>query len=368
MIKRFMCIVLASVLVFSTVGVLAEKPEATKVRVGITPYSMYVIWKIAQELNIDDEFAIDLNLIPFAGTAQGAQAAVGRGEVDITASCIAEHLTSTVGAPNLVNFNVVGFFKGFFYIGRATDLQPFEVLVAEHGLEVAKNKRLNEFKGKTFSCIPQRKALIVDTINQIGLTENDINFLYFADDQKAAAAFLAGEGDFYIGSLPQQKALLKEEGFINAGGTDILGPAGLWFDTMMTTKEYLDRNKATSLNIMAVFFSAVNEFYKDPHAVAPIAAKYLSETTGSQYTTDDWLDMQLNYDFFVTLEEARDGFYNPESPLYWRIPVDYYLELLTIDGTLVNPESAHFYYGQSQELFEELLSNADLVAKIEAHK
>jgi hypothetical protein len=35
------------------------------------------------------------------------------------------------------------------------------------------------------------------------LTLDDITILDFADDAKAAAAFLRGEGDFYYGSLPQ---------------------------------------------------------------------------------------------------------------------------------------------------------------------
>ena len=32
--------------------------------------------------------------------------------------------------------------------------------------------------------IPQRKALILDAIAQVGLTEADVKFMNFADDQK----------------------------------------------------------------------------------------------------------------------------------------------------------------------------------------
>lgn len=364
MTKRILALILALVLL---IGVSASA-ENIKVRVGTTPYPMYVIWKIADELGIDDEFGIDLELFPFTGTAQGAQACAGRGEVDITASCVAEHLTSIVGAPNLVNFSPLGFFKGFFYIGREKDMVPFDQLVAEKGLEAAKEERLNAFKGKAFCAIPQRKALILDTIAQVGLKESDITLLNFADDQKAAAAFLAGDGDFYIGSLPQQKALLKEEGFVNAGGSELLGPAGLWFDTMMTTEEFIKNNPDTCKKLLGVFYSAVYEFYKDPKAVAPIAAKYLTETSGSVYTEEDWLDMQCNYDFLVKLDEAKEGFFNPESGEYWRISVDYQLGLLASDGTLTGSESPEYYYGQSEQLFKDLLADQEFVAKIEAHK
>ena len=337
------------------------------VKIGLTPYSMYAIWAIAQELGIDKDYGINLELYSFTGTAGGAQACT-RGEIDVTSACIAEHLASSVGAENLVNFNVIGFFKGFFYVGRRADIQPYNELVAEMGAEEAKEMRINEFAGKTFCIIPQRKALILDTIAQVGLTEDDVKFMNFADDQKAAAAFLAGEGDFYIGSLPQQKALLREDRFVNAGGTEILGPAGLWYDTMMTTEEYLANNQEICLKLFAIYFSTVNAFDKNPGSVAPIAAKYLTKASGSEFSEADWLDMQTNYDDFQSLDQAAAGFYNPESEEYWRLSVQYQIDLLTSEGTLTNAKSADYYYGGSQDLFEALIANTELVEKINSYK
>jgi ABC-type nitrate/sulfonate/bicarbonate transport system substrate-binding protein len=341
--------------------------DLVTVKIGVTPYSMYAIWAIAQELGIDKDYGIKLELYSFTGTAGGAQACA-RGEIDVTSACVAEQLASSVGAENLVNFNVIGFFKGFFYVGRRADIQPYNELVAKVGAEEAKNMRINEFAGKTFCIIPQRKALILDTIAQVGLTEDDVKFMNFADDQKAAAAFLAGEGDFYIGSLPQQKALLREDSFVDAGGTEILGPAGLWYDTMMTTKEYLADNRETSLKLFAIYFSTVNAFDKDPNSVAPIAAEYLSKASGSEFSEADWLDMQTNYDDFQSLEQAAAGFYNTESKEYWRLSVQYQIDLLTSEGALTNAKSADYYYGGSQDLFETLIANTELVEKINSYK
>jgi len=341
--------------------------ELTKVNVGMTPYSMYAIWAIAKDLGIDKEYGLDIELFDFAGTAQGAQACV-RGDVDITASCVAEHLTSIVGAPNLVNFMPVGYFKGFFYVGRASDIEPWDDLVNEMGLDAAKEARRNEFKGKAFCIIPQRKSLILDTLAQVGLTEDDVTLVNFADDQKAATAFLAGEGDFYIGSLPQQRTLLKDEQFVNAGGSDILGPAGLWYDTMMTTDEYLNSNQDTALKLLAVFYSTVNEFDKNPDKVAEVAAAYLSKATGSDFAKDEWLEMQTKFDDFQSLEEAQAGFYNKTSDLYWGNSVQYQIDLQTADGTLPAGVSGEQYYGGSEKLFNALLANQQLVDQINSHK
>lgn len=344
--------------------------ELPVVRIGTTPYPMYAIWAIAEELGIDQDFGVDINLVTCTSTANGATLMVGSNDIDMSASCISEHLACVETANNIVNFNVIGDFTGFFFVAKEDNMESWGELLESYDGDVAaaKEARLNELKGKTFNCIPQRKAMIMDTIQQVGLTEDDITFAFFADDAKAANALLTGSGDIYIGSLPQQKALLKQDGFINIGGTEILGASGLWYDTMMTTEEYITDNFDTCLNTMAVYFATVNTFYKDPEAVAPIAAEYLTETSGSEYTIEDWLDMQTNYDIFQTLEAAQEAFYNPDSERYWKVSADAQLAQLVSDGALTNPSDTEYYYGQSQELFDALVADADLVAKINSYK
>lgn len=347
-----------------------ETQELTSVNVGMTPYSMYAIWAIAKDMGIDKEFGLDLNLVNCTSTANGATLLVGNGDVDISASCISEHLACVETADNIVNFSVIGDFTGFFYVGREDTFTSWEEILEEYDGDeaAAKEARLKEFSGKSICCIPQRKAMIIDTISQVGLTESDITLVYFADDAKAANALLTGEGDMYIGSLPQQKALMKEDGFVNVGGTEILGASGLWYDTMMTTKEYLDDNWDTSKKILACYFATVNEFYKDSEACAEIASKWLTENSGSEFTVEDWLDMQQNYDVYQTLEMAAEEFYNPESDRYWKVSAEAQMAQLVSDGTLTNPKEASYYYEQSQKLFDEVYADETLVDMIDAHK
>lgn len=357
--------VLMAAFLFAGSAFASDQP--VRVVLGLTPYSMYNVWVVAKERGIDKEFGLDFDIKDFAGTAQAAQASV-RGDVAISSSCIAEHLTSIVGAKNIVHFSTVGYFKGFFYVGRESEITEWDKLVAEKGVAAAVDFRRNEFKGKTFCIIPQRRALILDTIAQVGLTESDIKFLQFADDQKAATAFLAGQGNFYIGSLPQQRMLVREDGFVNAGGSDILGPAGLWYDTMTCTKEWIAGNRETALRLLGVLYATVNEFDKDPASFSKIAAKNLTRVTGSDYSEEEYLEFQTKYDDFLSLEEARDGFYNPDSPEYWRVSVDYQIQLQIADGVLQPGVSPDYYYGDGETLFLELLKRPDLLKKIDARK
>jgi len=363
---RFLFIgLLISLLSSFIIGPGVAEAKLTKVRVAMVPYSMMVWWSAAHELGIDKEFGLDFEIRKFTMTLPATQTMI-HGDVDITPSCISEHIAVIGKAPQVKNFSSLGFFKGFIFIGRKGECKPFNELVAEVGLKKAKETRLKEFKGKEFCVIPQRKALIADAIAQVELTLGDIKLLNFADDQKAATAFIRGAGDFYMGSLPQERKLLKMPGFVNAGGSEILGPAGLWYDTMVSTEKYMKENKETCLRIIAAMYRAIRLFDEQPKKVAKICSKVLSEMTGGKFSVEEYITMQTVYDDFQSIENCLAGFYNPYSPLYWKYPVDYYIKMAVEQRDLDKIVPAEDYYGQAEKLFWELLKRKDLLQLIYA--
>lgn len=343
-----------------------SKEEITKVGIGITPYPMYAVLAAAHETGLDAEYGLELDLQPVSSTSAGAQSLV-RGDVSIAGSCISEHLACVSGSPNLVNFTPLGDFKGFFFVGREGELSSWDDLVKEKGgdIEKAKEERLNEFKGKTFCIIPQRKALILDALAQVGLTEADVEFMNFGDDAKAANALLSGTGDFYIGSLPQQRSLMNQGGFINVGGSDILGEAGLWFDTWMTTEEFLKDDEETALKLQALIFGAVHAFDSDIEGFSEIAARLFTEISGTETPAKEWKTFMTEFDDLVSLDEAKEGFYNPDSDRYWKKTVDYTVQTLAESGDLPEGTDGGRYYTGGEELFNKLLENKELVEQIE---
>lgn len=339
----------------------AEPKELEKVRIGITPYPMYVVFAVADELGIDHDLGIDLDIEVFTGTSTGAQA-LTRGDIKITSACIAEHLPLISGSPDIVNFAPVGNFKGFFYVGRESEFTPWEELVEKEGsVEAAKETRLNEFKGKTFCIIPQRKALILDTIAQIGLTEDDITLMNFADDAKAANAFLSGTGDIYIGSLPQQRSLVAQDGFVNIGGQEILGTAGLWFDTMLTTDKFMEEERETALRLYSTMLASINAFYDDQDGYSEIAAKIFTDLSGVETPAEEWKTFMTEFDELVSVENAGKEFYNKEDPMYWGNVVDYNIELLVAQGDLEEGVTGEQYFGGGESLYSELMTRDDLL-------
>ena len=344
--------------------------EIYKVRVGAAPYAMYFIWAAAHGLGLDAKFGVDLEVNNFASPTQGTEAMV-RGDLDLTSSGITDHLSVIKGAPEVKFFSTLGFFQGYFFVGRVGEIKPWVELKEEMGGDLAKAKefRLNEFKGKTFCVIALKKDLVLDTVGQIGLTEKDITIKIFADDQKAATAFLSGEGDFYTGSLPQQTNLVKmTDKFVDAGGGEILGPAGLWYDTMASTDKFMKDNHEAALRTLATLYASINFFDKDPQAFAEVAAAKLSEATGSPFTVDEYIEFQTKYDDFLSIEQANEGFYNKDSDFYWKLPAEYTLKGMVAQGVLDSSTKLEDYYSDGENLFKELQERADLMELIEAEK
>ncbi len=236
---------------------------------------------------------------------------------------IADHVPVFETSPDIVSYMPVGIFVGFFYVARAKDTSSYAALVSKMGADAAKKFQIEHMKGRTFDIIPQRKPWIISTISQYGMTENDVKFLYFADDQKAATAFLAGQGDYYMGSLPQQTAILdKGADYVNAGGQEIMGSAGLWYDTTLTTREFYKNKPEAAARLYALMCAMANVFNKDPVGFSKGAVNVF-KAIGVTFTVEQYIQFETVHDHLLTFEEARSTFFNPQGNMYWKLGVDY---------------------------------------------
>ena len=332
-----------------------------KVKVGSGPYPHYQIFHVAKEWGFDKLFGLEFEIKSFANSSPGYQACV-RGEVDLTYGCIAEQVSVMKGVPDIRHFAPVGFYKGFFFVGRTGEMKSWDDLKAQEGLEKAREIRRNEFKGKTIMIIPQKIPLVVDMLEQVGLSEKDVKFMKFADDQKSATAFLGGTGDIYIGGIPQQKKLIDMEGkYVNVGGHEILGPAGVWYDTMSSTDKFMIENREAALRTFACMLLTEKYFAQDMEKFAEVGTAEMSRIAGTEFSIQDFIEMQTIYDQYQTLDLLQDEVYNPDSVYYWRKPVEYNLTMAIKDGTLDETYTADKYFGESEKLFKELLQREDLM-------
>ncbi|MCL5986392.1 MAG: hypothetical protein M1371_07475 [Actinobacteria bacterium] len=334
--------------------------ELTPVNVGTAPYSMFQLPHATKDLGFDRDIGLDFTVKEYTSTSPATKALI-RGEVDIVTHDIPELVPFIKTAPQVKTIAPLDLFKGFIFIGRKGEWKPWDELVQEMGLEKAKEFRLNEFKGKTFLGIPFRFALISDAVAQVGLTDKDYVAKTYADDQLAATAFIGGDGDVYTGSLPQEIELLKQpDKYVNLGGQEILGPMGLWYGNIATTDKYLADNREAVLRYLAAQFRSIRLFNEQPDKIVPILNENLRRVTGTEGTDEDYIELETVYDQFITIEWAKENYFNPDSPYYWKIAADYNIKVAADSGVIDKVVPAEEFMPQD-DLFNELIGRQDLM-------
>ncbi len=337
------------------------------VRICATPYAMYQIWNAGHQLGIDKEFGLNVEVTPFTSDVNAIQAMV-RGNIDIVGTSHSQLALIMETAPEVISVGSLDLFKGFIFIGRSKEWKSISQLIDEMGLEKAREYRLKQLEGKTFLISRFFKPIALDTLAQAGLNENDAKFILMADDQKSAAAFIRGEGDIYMGSLPQEQRLLSMPGneFINIGGSEILGPAGLWYGHILSTRDFMEKNREILLKVNAMKYRVIRLFDKEPMKIAQYGAKTISQMTGGDFTIDQYIEMETVYDNLLSIQECKETYFNPESRLYWKKPMEYYIKIAVEQGDLKKMQDADKFMMPAEELFWELLKRDDLMKLINA--
>jgi ABC-type nitrate/sulfonate/bicarbonate transport system substrate-binding protein len=339
--------------------------KLTVVKYGIQPYLDFMPLYGAHVLGLDKELGIDMQFIPFPSDSSAIRANL-TGGVDISAGSIT-NIVDVLGkgqVPDLRIWANTCQFKGFIVMARKGEFKTFDELLKELGtFEEAQKAVFAQMKGKTFCSYKQGSIGIIGAmLANANLTVDDVKFLEFGDDAKAAAAFMKGEGDFYTGGLPQEISILNQGGYVALAGNEQIGESGLWFSNNYTMKEYLDNNKDTILKLTAIMYRANRYVNEKPDAMATIMTDYLNKAAASELTVDDVKSMQKDFIDFENIESSKTGvFGGPDSKTYWKRSVDYYVklaeEMKTIEPGSVNLDN----YVVQEAIFNDLLGNQSLM-------
>lgn len=339
--------------------------EAVPVRVAMTPFFDYQFFSVADELGWDEELGLDLQFTWFTQSGPSVQALVN-GSVDTVNTCVICNFPFYESVPELTDFLTVNQFKGFVLIGRVGQSTSYAEFLEELGDPAAAQKAtLEQVRGKTFPMYSANyETLLKATLDQAGMTLEDVQITNFPDDEKAALAYIGGTGDFYMGGLPSEINLLQNhpEEFQLIGGSEILGPAGLWYSQVASSTDWLAANEDAALKIMALSYR-FNRYVNDqPDVVMPIVARAMNEHSGVATSEDD---LGFIFDTFLAFRSYQDDAtttYDPGSDLYWGRSADYYV---TQSADL--PEGADYRrQNPLDEWFEKFLARADLLEWVDA--
>jgi ABC-type nitrate/sulfonate/bicarbonate transport system substrate-binding protein len=303
--------------------------ELTKVRVANIPFFDYQFIAVAKEFGWDKELGLDLEVTWLTQSGPSIQA-LANGSIDIVPGCVVCSFPFYESVPSLVSFLTTEQFKGFIVIGRRGKSKPYEDFLKELGdPEEAKKATIMQLVGSTMPMYsPNYMPLLKGMLEQVGLEPDVVNTINFPDDEKSAIAMLGGTGDFYMGGLPAEINLMMNhpDRFQRIGGTEILGPAGLWYSNYSSTKEWLAENEDAALRIIAMSYRYNRYVNEDPDKVLPIVVETLNAHSGVATDNEEIKFIFETFLDFRDYQREKEETYNPNSPLYWKVYADYYAE------------------------------------------
>jgi len=370
--KRMMFVVFVVCVFLLIAGVaLAEKPGeegVQKLKIAVLPYFDYQPYVGAHAIGLDRELGLEFDLIPFPNENSGIRALITN-SIDICEGSMNVIPNIIPQTPELRVFLSITQFKGFVVIGRKSQvargqIKTFDTLMKEKGtFNPAQRAVFAQMKGKTFCLNKASYAGITGAmLANAGLTLNDVRILDFADDAKAAAAFLRGEGDFYYGSLPQEIRLLKEPDYVAIVGNEAIGPAGLWFSNAFAMQDYIDNNMDTILKLVAIHYRVIRYMHEKPDAVLPAMVGFLNKAAATNLTVDDAKNLIKNFEDFANLERSKTTVYGgPGSPNYWKKSMDYYIKQNEDMGTIEKGSVKSEDFVNQEQIFKKFLQNKELV-------
>lgn len=341
----------------------ADAAELKTVRVGLTPVLDYQPWLIAHEMGMDRELGINIEPINITSTGNGVSA-LRQGSLDITASAQVAAFSFYKAVPALRTWIVLNQFKGFIIVGRKGQTDTYESLVGTLGPEKAKEQILKAMKGKKFAIDPANyRSLAKAALSQVGLTLDDVQLIEFADSAKAGLAFESGVGDYFMGNLPTEAKLLSQpERYVSVGGHEILGPAGLWYSSMVALDPWLANNKDTVMKLLAIWYRVSRYIDERNDQIMPTWQRIINERASASFSLDDMRRI-TGLMWYPNIAQSKATVFNTGSDLYWRQSMDYYVpqnkDKLPVDfgGDKYNYEEVYF---------QALLKDTALIQWIEA--
>ena len=346
-------------------GTFAQEEAPTPVRVAMTPFFDYQFFPVADELGWDEELGLDLQFTWLTQSGPSIEALVN-GSVDTVNTCVVCNFPFYESVPELTDFLTVNQFKGFVLIGREGAARTYEDFLAELGDPAAAQvATLEQVRGKTFPMYSANyETLLKATLGQAGMTLDDVTIINLPDDEKAALAFIGGTGDFYMGGLPSEINILQNhpDEFELIGGSEILGPAGLWYSQVASSKAWLDANPEAALAIMALAYRYNRYINEQRDTVFPIVVSAMNEHSGVGTTVEDLSFIFDNFLDFRSYQDDATTTYNPDSDLYWGDSAEYY-----VDQSSDLPEGADYRrQNPLDEWFAQFLARDDLLAWVDA--
>lgn len=323
----------------------AAPRHLTVVRFGVSPFQDTLLPIVGKEHGWYAEEGLDVQFTQLGWTE--VMEALSAGKIDVAinneSSVVATHNRN----PNIVYYYGLNpFDNGFALMVRPNG--PMRTLAdtikTVPDRAVAVRRTAAQLKGRTVittSRTDMEQGVAAAALRGGLDFKRDIKIIDLNPDE-GLAAFLRGEGDAYIGGIPQRTRAGKEGMVEMLTGAD-LGPPPI--NGFVTTKTYAAAHEKELLALLHVWFRTVKDMNAHMDQNAPIIISALNRASGAQFTLADYKKFWNNYEHYpASPREVEQTLLDPQSRTYWRARWDdcnrYFFTIAHLIPAPVPPEDA----------------------------
>jgi hypothetical protein len=231
-------------------------------------------------------------------------------------------------SPTFTDFRAVfvpNVFQGFAPLVRPDgDLKTYEQMKKQiSDPKEALRATCAQVKGKTWVAQlgASHETTVDATLEVAGLTRDDLDFIDIGPAE-GATAFLRGEGDIYLGDVPNRYRL-EEEGMVPLVTAGDLGQKAAAYVTIVGNEKWLSKkeNEDALLRLMLVWFKALDELKAGgPRAedAYQVIADWVNTGAGTSFSADAAEFIFWNiYIPQPSFDEMEEVYFTPGEPFNW---------------------------------------------------
>jgi ABC-type nitrate/sulfonate/bicarbonate transport system substrate-binding protein len=312
----------------SAASPIDEVAQPTVVRLGVPPLGDTLLpvigvkkgWYNDEGLSVEIK-ALDWNEI---------HASLADGTIDVGISNIATTVGTHAKAPEIVYAYALNTFDNGLALMVRPDLgiKPLDAFLGKFpAREEAIAAAANQLKGRTIvtTSNTHMEQALAFAARRGGLAfKRDLKILDLSPDD-GLAAFLAGQGDAYIGGPSQRIRAAKEGMIVMLGGTD-LGPSPI--TGLVTTRRFAREKREAVLKLIKVWFRIVNYVNSNFDEGAAIIAGELKSRSETALTLDEFKRLWNKVEHFpASAAGVEADILSPLGQNYWKsrwISCNYY--------------------------------------------
>lgn len=339
------------------------------VRFANLPYGDHTIAAIGVEKGFFKDAGIDLKMDTIK--IEEVVPALINKKYDVVSVPPGILFSSYESAPDLTSFVFSDLFQGYAIMGQAgAGYKSYADFVNEGKThEEAIQGVAVQLRGKTFTYPAETavKPFIDQVLKAGGLTASDYRPLVL-DDPLTVGAMRNKEADFQVGGVPS-RLKLEKEGFIPLlssvdlcrgakASPDSPELAAILQNGWATTKTWQKNNPELALKMAGVNYR-IMQFIKDHEdEAAEIHMRYLSKVTGQDFSRADAKIIYHSLDPFMTFEEQKPWFHEPQSPFYYA----------NINGAILKSFITSGVYKNNPPMVDDVISAQTTYLKLEDMK